>query len=81
MGVVMAKPPLTDILPDLSEPSNELVFLIGFATSILAGVIALTTDTDPQTVVVALGPVVSALIGRQFAYGPRTVEKIKRGGD
>ncbi len=63
-------------LPQFRRVRNEVVFYVGLVSTLLAELAVILSDADLESVsgLVAVVPLVAALIGRSFAYGPETVE-------
>lgn len=71
--------PTTITLPKLREVSNEIVFYLGLAISILNAIVVAISEVDFTSAVgilATVGPAFSGFTGRQFAFGAKTVERM-----
>lgn len=65
---------MNQYLPDLRNLSNEVVFTLTLAASIIGEIVAVLNDINWESGLVALLPVVTGLIARLKVYGPDVID-------
>lgn len=66
-------------LPKLNDWKNEVLFYLALAITIISEVIIVISDTnlDSLTAVLAAGPLLAGVIGRNLVYGPETAKALE----
>ena len=65
---------MNQYLPDLRNLSNEVVFTLTLAASIIGEIVAVLNDINWESGLIALLPVVTGLIARLKVYGPDVID-------
>ena len=64
---------MNQYLPDFRNLSNEVVFTLTLAASIIGEIVAVLNGIDWESGLIALLPVVTGLIARLKVYGPDVI--------
>lgn len=64
---------MNQYLPDIRNLSNEVVFTLTLAASIIGEIVAVLNGIDWESGLIALLPVVTGLIARLKVYGPDVI--------
>ena len=72
---------MNQYLPDIRNLSNEVVFTLTLAASIIGEIIAVFNGIDWESGLIALLPVATGLIARLKVYGPDVIGLLGDAGE